>query len=433
MRIDTSQNAAAGDFLDDTGRHLGTFLIGKTVEELEAKAQATAAQGLIPIAYWDARRWPRWPVLPAGAWLCLQGYCKTNETLAQFEADLRALLQELRTALPQQHVAIVAQCYTSNATNTSDLKPLVPIYSRLAATQSNVIAIIPFSGTGRKTGLQDHPEVRPLWQQLADSITGAPDIPGNGNGEPPMGNGIDENGVCVDPEAYFLSLVAHDNPADYIAVIRRISPDLYKYGMGSQNRSSCEASSRLFLPHAGCPNVAPDMSIPKEVCLGVKQVPEAWEATADTVVNHEGTTTPRAWVWHNVRGPAYQPIPAPGGPPDPPDPPGPTGEIWVEITRYDPTFHRGGAGSEDGMEIVFQIAADRPIVEVQAYLDDRSPILSAHFPNPQPGKPDGRYYRGLRFKPVINGSWIPVVRARNDRNAWGEARGTTPVVVTSIA
>ena len=242
---------------------------------------------------------------------------------------------------------------------------MVPVCSRLGASLP-LHAMLPFSGSGRKTGLQDHPEVRPLWDELYRTITGTPD-----EGErPPMGNGIDANGVCVDPEAYFLSLVAHDDPRDYIAVIRRISPDLYKYGMGSQNRSSCEPSSRLFMPHAGCPNVAPDPSIPKEMCLGVKQVREAWESTVDTVENHPGTTTPKAWLWHNVMGPPYQPIPAPDGPPDPPVD---GGEVAVLIHRYDTTFHRGGPGSEAGMEVVLEVASARPIRDVEVYLDDGSP------------------------------------------------------------
>ena len=45
----------------------------------------------------------------------------------------------------------------------------------------------------------------------------------------------------------------------------------------------------------------------------------------------------------------------------------------------------------------------------------------------------GGYFRGLRFKPVVNGSWTLVVRGKNDQGVWGEARGATPVTVTSIA
>ena len=55
------------------------------------------------------------------------------------------------------------------------------VYARVACDCPSVVGILGFSGAGRATGLQDHPDVRPLWQRLADGIPSAPrpleDIP----------------------------------------------------------------------------------------------------------------------------------------------------------------------------------------------------------------------------------------------------------------
>ncbi len=70
--------------------------------------------------------------------------------------------------------ALIAQCYTSNSSLTKNLVPLVPVYSRIAKACPQVEIIAAFSGSGRATGLQDHPEVRPSWDTLAAGIPSAP-------------------------------------------------------------------------------------------------------------------------------------------------------------------------------------------------------------------------------------------------------------------
>lgn len=167
---------SGGTFFDEQDKPIGSFITGGTVEAIE---QAAAAAPHTPIAYWDGRSWPRWPNLPNGAWLCLQGYCRINESVDHFEASLNALLEDRRSNDPTQRMAIVAQCYTQPPqvpqTQTSDLRALVPAFARLAAKHKTLHALVPFSGNGRANGLQNHPEVRPLWDRLAASIPSAPE------------------------------------------------------------------------------------------------------------------------------------------------------------------------------------------------------------------------------------------------------------------
>ena len=57
----------------------------------------------------------------------------------------------------------------------ADLAASVPVFSRLASSIPEVHALIPFSGCGRATGLQDHPDARALWNELYAGVTGMPD------------------------------------------------------------------------------------------------------------------------------------------------------------------------------------------------------------------------------------------------------------------
>jgi hypothetical protein len=109
--------------------------------------------------------------VPAGADLVgVEAYRLKDESLAVFEARVVAAVARCPQA------ALIAQCYTSNISQTIDLASLVPVYARIARDCANVRMILAFSGSGRATGLQDHPDVKPLWQRLADSIPSAPPI-----------------------------------------------------------------------------------------------------------------------------------------------------------------------------------------------------------------------------------------------------------------
>ena len=406
----------SGKFLDALGVVTGEYISGGSVEEIEQKA---AAAQHTPIVYWDSNDWPRWPSLPADSWLCQRAYCPATWSPTQLENYIHAKLQDLLSTRPSQKVALVGQCYTSNNSLTTNLAALVPPYSRLGAAFSNIIAIIGFSGTGRKTGLQDHPEVRPFWQELYNTITGPPE-------EPTMGNGIDENGVCVDPHAYFNSLVAGTDAGDYVSVLTRIGPDLYKYGIGQQNNSNGVPRGRLFMPWSACPNAAPRPGNDTDLFLGVNQMASCCgigdvPCKKVDVVDFGATQ----WTWVE-RDPQldYVPIPAPDGPPPEPN-------YGVVITDYYPNPVR--RGDVRGLTVHFDSFAANPVVERWIFLEDGERKLKQVYPINDPDTVDGRYHRGIAFKPVVNSppeGWVLRVKEKDSAGNWGQSDGTHRVIVT---
>ena len=134
---------------------------------LDAAIAAAKSKGLPIVAYWT--RQAQAIRLPKGADIIgVEAYRDTTESLAAFEARVRAAVARC------PKVALVCQCYTSNAKNTADLASLVPVYARIAKDCGNVWGLLVFSGSGRPTGLQDHPDVLPLWQSVAAGIPSAP-------------------------------------------------------------------------------------------------------------------------------------------------------------------------------------------------------------------------------------------------------------------
>lgn len=402
-----------GGLISNNSEHVAQWVQGSTVEEIEAKAADVAAGTpallpIAPVAYWDAREWPRWPTLPANAWVALQAYQRATESDATFEADLRRLITDASQRYDK--VCLVCQCYTSNTGNTSDLMGLPPIYARLARDFASVTMLLVFSDEGRATGLNDHPEMRARWQELYDGITGEPSTE-----EPPMGNGI-VDGVLVDPQAYFFSLVAGKRPQDYRTVLRDIQMDLYLYGIGQQCSSGGEPRGRLYLPTAICPNAKPTTA--DELVLGVKQDPKCWEEQGHGV----NVVSPDAsqWIWQDMKGglqnaPAYQPIA---------DTPPPTGDLPVLIHGYDRLVHRS---DPNGMLVRFDVGADRPVTQIKAWLNDGEPPFVMNLPLPSP--PDGRYLRAIAWKPVKNGQWTVFVQATDDQGRTGTSDGSHSVTV----
>ena len=179
---------ADGALMLPDGTTIGQWVEGTSVEEIESKAASAPAA---PVAYWDSRQWPRFPVLPSPSWLCLQAYCGANEPIADFERNMRATID---AAPAGQALALVCQVYTSNLELTTNLAGLVPVFSRLARDYPNITLLLGFTDQGRATGLCDHPEVRPLWDELAAGIPSYPDVgptpeppnPEPPNPEPPM-------------------------------------------------------------------------------------------------------------------------------------------------------------------------------------------------------------------------------------------------------
>jgi hypothetical protein len=134
---------------------------------LDTAIAAAKSKGLPVIAYWT--RAAQGIRLPNGAEIVgVEAYHWASESLAAFEARVRAAVARCPKA------ALICQAYTSNASLTTDLASLVPIYARIAKDCGNVWGLLVFSGSGRPTGLQDHPDVLPLWQALAAGIPSAP-------------------------------------------------------------------------------------------------------------------------------------------------------------------------------------------------------------------------------------------------------------------
>lgn len=173
-----SSNATEPTIITDetagmTGQILGKFISGDTVADVSRKAYDAVQR---PIVYWDARVWPELPDTPEGSWVCLQAYCLKDETPAEFEANIRRIVADtLQRTRNGQSLALVCQQYTSNLTQTTDLKSLIPVYLRLARDYPQIVALLMFSDSGRATGLQDHPELIDYWKEAMRSIQ-TPDI-----------------------------------------------------------------------------------------------------------------------------------------------------------------------------------------------------------------------------------------------------------------
>jgi hypothetical protein len=92
-------------------------------------------------------------------------YRRVGESVADFERYIRQTVARCPRAV------LIAQCYTSNATLSDDLRSIPPVIARVARDMHNVEGILVFSGSGRGTGFQDHPSVQPDWRTVAATIT----------------------------------------------------------------------------------------------------------------------------------------------------------------------------------------------------------------------------------------------------------------------
>jgi hypothetical protein len=381
-----------GDISRYDGEQFSQFISGSSVEQIEERC---AQSRYPPVAYWDSRYWPRFPNLPEGAWLGIFGYCYANESPAQLESALRSYI----SSIPGHYrVAIVCQCYTSNNSLTTDLKGLIPVYSRLARDFASNDFLLVFSDQGRATGLNDHPEVRPDWQQLFDGVKS-------------MDNGV-VDGILVNPEKYWFWLTTGEDPHNFENVMNRLGPELYKYGLGQQKSSSGVPRGRLFLPWAECPNAAPRN--PQEQYLGVNQdapccgIGDVPCKKVDCV-----DQTNVKWIYLD-RDPQieYQPI----GQITPPN-----GDIGLTIFKYTNPARRG---DPLGLVVEFEAASSRPVVEISYSLGDGDlPFIWRHV-----GGKDGRYFRVQGVKVTVNGDWTLRMVAKNDLGA--EAVAEVPITVT---
>ena len=148
------------------GRLLAVYVAGNPdgdLDSLESNIAKVRSYGVPVIAYWTRQAQQR--RVPRGADLVgIEAYRLAGEPMSDFEARVRGAIVRCPLA------ALICQCYTSNAGQTTELGSLVPVYARLARDYARVKSLLVFSGSGRATGYQDHPEVHALWHELAMTI-----------------------------------------------------------------------------------------------------------------------------------------------------------------------------------------------------------------------------------------------------------------------
>jgi hypothetical protein len=148
------------------GKTIGQYVSGTPDGDVDAIdraiVKAKAASPLPVVAYWPAAAWSR---VPAGAdFVGVEAYRRVDESVEAFEARVRGAVARCPA------VVLIPQCYTSNANNTTDLYSIVPVTSRIARDCQNVYGILTFNGSGRATGLQNHPEMVAPWTELFAGI-----------------------------------------------------------------------------------------------------------------------------------------------------------------------------------------------------------------------------------------------------------------------
>lgn len=393
------------------GRQFATWIDGQTVAEINARVAACPTPAL---AYWDGRNWPEWPILRQGDFLGMFGYCYADETPAIFEANLRALLGKVPFQF--QDIAVICQCFTSNASLTKDLKGLVPVYARIARDNPRVTFLNVFSDQGRATGLNDHPELRAYWDKLAAGITGIPD---NGGG---MVNWAEIDRIGKDRwaelEVQKISQEMVDRGEDcrpfqqqmFIKICRELYCDK-------------QIDFDFFWKH-GVPNYEdPADVIAKLAHIGEDIIVDVAAKGYRDVVARMGHPTAE---WN--AGGADSPI-TPGDEAHCSHPPCdsvPGGDVKVFIMEYDKMVRRS---DPNGMLVRFEIASQNPVVEVILNLSDDEPAIPIYFDAKE--RVDGRYVRALAFKPTVNGDWLLSVHARDSEGHTGEAVGPVRVHVYS--
>jgi hypothetical protein len=149
---------------------------GQSISDEVAKARQRRPD-LPVISYWTAADHGK--TVPPGDWIGVEAYRSLTESIPAFE-------RRIWTAVARcPKVALIPQCYSNNIKNTVDLVSIVPVIARIVAEAKNVVAVLPFSGTGRATGLQDHPEVRWAWEEFGRGIPSAPVIQTTPPAKPP--------------------------------------------------------------------------------------------------------------------------------------------------------------------------------------------------------------------------------------------------------
>jgi len=97
----------------------------------------------------------------------------------------------------------------------------------------------------------------------------------------------------------------------------------------------------------------------------------------------------------------------------------------LRITGYDREVDRG---DDEGMHVTYDMDSDRPIVSLMFWMDNGATPIEMLYPV-KPGT-DGRYIRGLNFKPTITGEFHFHLLITDDAGDSVEAVSETKVKVT---
>jgi hypothetical protein len=150
----------------DTGRPFLQYVAGNPEGDPAATAAAVKAgkaSGLPVLVYWPRPQPSVW--IPQADVIGIEAYQLAGESAAAFKNRIGAACKAVGRAV------LIAQAYTSNTSNASNLEPLAALYGQLAIEHSNVEGILAFSAGGRATGWDDHPEIWAGWQALFAGIT----------------------------------------------------------------------------------------------------------------------------------------------------------------------------------------------------------------------------------------------------------------------
>lgn len=93
------------------------------------------------------------------------------------------------------------------------------------------------------------------------------------------------DGLLVDPQAYFMSLVEGTDADDWMTVLSAIEPQLWACGLGQQRDSQGVVRGRLFMPTEACPDASPPPDDPMAMFLGVRQDPPCWDHFVDVLMD----------------------------------------------------------------------------------------------------------------------------------------------------
>lgn len=413
---------------DKQNRAFAQYVQGNTIDEIEDWAQAAT---LPPVCYWDARTWPRYPVLPTNAYLCVQAYWHIDESLQTFEAEIRAAVSNAVSR--GYRVCLVPQVYTSNAGNQTDLASVCIVTSRIAHDYPGVAITLGFSGTGRQTGLWQHPEATPYWDRYASGIS----VPNTGDNV----SAPNEFAVVQQVAAEYPHLLQTNTIVSCTEFTQRVLSRLNaEWGCVGKTAGEGQGKPVGFEPRS-VRGVDGNMYLITGISYDVlfhapsyRQVDILGNATANEPGPWpKGPATP---VWNEIEpqhyranNPWIEKVPLAGEQP-------PTSELpGMSIISFPETYRRSELG---GLVTTFEAArpVDGAFVDtVEWWLSDGAPRFTFKLEPPggswTPGEKDAPYFRTIGIKVDRNGVWNLFMRCRTTDGRWSaEVQGTHAVTVT---